>query len=126
GYKTFCKVNPPLRSEEDVEAVCEALRDGTIDCIATDHAPHSTLEKDCELEAAAFGMIGLEPALPMLLTLVTRGLLSANRLVEALTSAPARVGKLDAGTLDVGARADVAVIDPALRWTLDVSALRSK
>src|SRR5690606_15808858 len=78
------------------------------------------------LEAAAFGMIGLEPALPMLLTLVTRGLLSANRLVEALTSAPARVGKLDAGTLDVGARADVAVIDPALRWTLDVSALRSK
>lgn len=126
GYRTFCKVNPPLRSEEDVEAVCEALRDGTIDCIATDHAPHSPLEKDCELEAAAFGMIGLEPALPMLLTLVTRGVLSANRLIEALTITPARIGKLDAGTLDIGARADVTVIDPELRWTLDASALRSK
>ena len=126
GYRTFCKVNPPLRSEEDVEAVCEALRDGTIDCIATDHAPHSTLEKDCELEAASFGMIGLEPALPMLLSLVRRGALSVSRLVESLTIAPARVAKLDAGTLEVGARADVTVIDPSLRWTLDASALRSK
>lgn len=126
GYRTFCKVNPPLRSQEDVEAVCEALRDGTIDCIATDHAPHSTLEKDCELEAASFGMIGLEPALPMLLSLVRRGLLSVSRLVESLTLAPARVAKLDAGTLEAGACADVAVIDPSLRWTLDASALRSK
>ncbi len=126
GYRTFCKVNPPLRSEEDVEAVCEALRDGTIDCIATDHAPHSTLEKDCELEAASFGMIGLEPALPMLLSLVRRGALSVSRLVESLTIAPARVAKLDAGTLEVGAHADVTVIDASLRWTLDASALRSK
>jgi dihydroorotase len=126
GYRTFCKVNPPLRGEEDVEAVCEALRDGTIDCIATDHAPHSTLEKDCELEAASFGMIGLEPALPMLLSLVRRGALSVSRLVESLTIAPARVAKLDAGTLEAGARADVTVIDPELRWTLEASALRSK
>ncbi len=126
GYRTFCKVNPPLRSAEDVEAVREALRDGTIDCIATDHAPHSALEKDCEFEAASFGILGLEPALPMLLTLVKGGHLSAGRLVEALTVAPARAAKLDAGTLEVGARADVAVIDPELAWTLEPSALRSK
>lgn len=126
GYRTFCKVNPPLRSEEDVEAVREALRDGTIDCIATDHAPHSTLEKDCEFDVASFGILGLEPALPMLLGLVRDGHLSAKRLVESLTVAPARVAKLDGGTLDVGARADVAVIDPELQWTLDPSALRSK
>lgn len=126
GYRTFCKVNPPLRSDEDVEAVREALRDGTIDCIATDHAPHSPLEKDCEFEAAAFGMIGLEPALPMLLTLVRDGHLSAMRLVESLTLAPARIGKLEAGTLDVGARADITVIDPEMRWTLEPGALRSK
>lgn len=126
GYRTFCKVNPPLRSEEDVEAVREALRDGTIDCIATDHAPHSALEKDCEFEAASFGILGLEPALPMLLTLVNGGHLSAGRLIEALTVAPARAAKLDAGTLEVGAAADVAVIDPELAWTLEPSALRSK
>lgn len=126
GYRTFCKVNPPLRTEEDVEAVREALRDGTIDCIATDHAPHSTIEKDCEMDAAAFGMIGLEPALPMLLSLVRDGHLSERRLVETLTVAPARLGKLDAGTLDVGAPADIAIIDPRLRWTLEAGALRSK
>ncbi len=126
GYRTYCKVNPPLRSDEDVEAVREALRDGTIDCIATDHAPHSSLEKDCEFEAASFGILGLEPALPALLTLVEGGRLSASRLVESLTVAPARVAKLEAGTLDLGARADIAVIDPELAWTLEPSALRSK
>ncbi len=126
GYRTFCKVNPPLRSEEDVEAVREGLRDGTIDCIATDHAPHSPLEKDCEFEAASFGILGLEPAFPTLLELVRGGHLSATRLIEALTSAPARAGKLEGGTLDVGARADVAILDPAHAWTLTPSALRSK
>jgi dihydroorotase len=126
GYRTFCKVNPPLRSEEDVEAVREGLRDGTIDCIATDHAPHSPLEKDCEFEAASFGMLGLEPALPSLLELVQKGALSASRLIESLTSAPARVGKLEGGSLGEGERADVVIVDPELEWTLDASALRSK
>ncbi|HJL19063.1 MAG TPA: dihydroorotase [Sandaracinaceae bacterium LLY-WYZ-13_1] len=126
GYQTFCKVNPPLRSEEDVEAVREALRDGTIDCIATDHAPHSPLEKDCEFEAASFGILGLEPAVPTLLSLVRDEHLSATRLVESLTAAPAAVGRLEGGTLSEGAPADVAVIDPALAWTLEASALRSK
>jgi dihydroorotase len=126
GYRTFCKVNPPLRSEEDVEAVREGLRDGTIDCIATDHAPHSPLEKDCEFDAAAFGMLGLEPAVPTLLELVRDGLLSPMRLIESLTSAPAKVAKLDVGSLDVGALADVTVIDPSRAWTLRTSELRSK
>lgn len=126
GYRTFCKVNPPLRSHEDVEALREALRDGTIDCIATDHAPHSPLEKDCEFEAASFGMLGLEPAVATLLGLVRDGVLSPMRLVESLTSVPARIAKLEAGSLDVGAPADVTVIDPELTWTLRASALRSK
>lgn len=126
GYRTFCKVNPPLRTEEDVEAVREALRDGTIDCIATDHAPHSSLEKDCEFEAASFGILGLEPALATLLSLVRAGHLPESRLVEALTSAPARVGKLEGGSLTEGAPADIAVIDPDCTWTLEPSALRSK
>jgi dihydroorotase len=126
GYRTFCKVNPPLRSDADVAAVREALRDGTIDCVATDHAPHSPLEKDCEFDAASPGMIGLEPALPMLLSLVRDGHLSAARLIETLTVAPARAAKLEGGALGVGDRADIAVIDPERKWTLERAALRSK
>jgi dihydroorotase len=126
GYDTACKVNPPLREAEDREALRQALKDGTIDCIATDHAPHSALEKDCEFEAASPGMIGLEPAVPMLLDLVRDGLLTPLRLVEVLSTAPARVGRLDGGTLKVGAAADIAVIDPELDWTLDSSSLCSR
>lgn len=126
GYDTACKVNPPLREAEDREALREALKDGTIDCIATDHAPHSTLEKQCEFEAASPGLIGLEPAVPMLLSLVRDGGLSPLRLIEALTSAPARVAGLEAGTLREGAPADLAVIDPDLDWTLDASSLSSR
>lgn len=97
GYQTFCKVNPPLRAEEDVEAVREAVRDGTIDCIATDHAPHTSLEKDCEFAQASFGINGLEPAIGSLMSLVRDGHLSDTRLVEALTASPSRVGKLGVG-----------------------------
>lgn len=127
GYQTFCKVNPPLRAEEDVEAVREAVRDGTIDCIATDHAPHTSLEKDCEFAQASFGINGLEPAIGSLMSLVRDGHLSDTRLVEALTASPSRVGKLDGrGGLKVGDVADLAVIDPSLTWTLRADALRSK
>jgi dihydroorotase len=126
GYRTACKVNPPLREPEDVEALREALRDGTIDCIATDHAPHSTLEKDCEFQAASPGMIGLETAVPVLLELVHRGVLSPLRLIEALSAAPARVAGIDAGSLAPGARADVAVLDPEIRWTVGRQTIRSK
>jgi dihydroorotase len=126
GYHTACKVNPPLREREDVQALREALADGTIDCIATDHAPHSDLEKDCEFEAASPGMIGLEPAIPVLLGLVRDGALSPLRLIEALSTAPARLAGIDAGSLAVGARADIALIDPELDWTLDTGSLSSR
>jgi len=126
GYNTACKVNPPLREDEDREALQEALRDGTIDCIATDHAPHSSVEKDCEFAEASPGMIGLEPALPLLLELVRSGALTPLRLVETLATAPARLAKIEGGSLRVGDRADLALIDPNLRWTLEPNALRSR
>jgi dihydroorotase len=126
GYDTACKVNPPLREAEDREALREALKDGTIDCIATDHAPHSGLEKDCEFEAASPGMIGLEPALSVMLGLVRDNVFTAKRLIETLSTAPARVAHLDAGTLKEGALADIAVIDPEVAFTLSASGLSSK
>jgi len=126
GYRTFCKVTPPLREEEDVEAVRQALRDGTLDCIATDHAPHSSLEKDCELAAAAPGVIGLETTIPVLLGLVRDGHLSAMRLVEVLTSAPAKIGGIEGGSLGVGDRADITLLDPEKRWKVDASTIVSK
>jgi dihydroorotase len=119
-------VNPPLREPEDIEALRQALKDGTIDCIATDHAPHSSLEKDCEFGAASPGMIGLEPAVPVLLDLVRDGLLTPLRLIETLSTQPARVGKLPGGTLREGSPADIAVIDPNRRWTISASSLRSR
>jgi dihydroorotase len=126
GFDTACKVNPPLREPEDIEALRQALKDGTIDCIATDHAPHTSLEKDCEFSAASPGMIGLEPAVPVLLDLVRDGVLSAARLVEALSTRPARLAKLDAGTLKEGALADIALIDPERRWTINAASLCSR
>jgi dihydroorotase len=126
GFDTACKVNPPLREPEDIEALREALKDGTIDCIATDHAPHSTLEKDCEFAAASPGMIGLEPAVPVLLDLVRDGLLTPQRLVATLSTEPARVGRLPGGSLREGSTADIAVIDPERRWTINASSLKSR
>lgn len=126
GYDTACKVNPPLRSAEDVAAVRAALADGTIDCIATDHAPHSPLEKDCEFAAASPGMIGLETCFPTLLGLVRSGDLSLARLVEALTSAPARIASLAPPTLREGATAELVLVDPEAKWTIAADTLRSK
>jgi dihydroorotase len=126
GFDTACKVNPPLREPEDIEALRQALKDGTIDCIATDHAPHSSLEKDCEFAAASPGMIGLEPAVPVLLDLVRDGLLTPLRLCEALSTRPARVGKLPGGSLREGEPADIAIIDPERRWTISAGSLCSR
>ena len=126
GFDTACKVNPPLREPEDIEALRQALKDGTIDCIATDHAPHSSLEKDCEFAAASPGMIGLEPAVPVLLDLVRDGLLTPLRLVETLSTQPARIGKLPGGSLREGAPGDVAVIHPERKWTINASTLHSR
>lgn len=126
GYDTACKVNPPLREEEDVASLREALADGTIDCIATDHAPHSPLEKDCELSEASPGMIGLELCLPLMLELVKKGVFSMSRLVDALTRAPARVVGIAAPTIKEGADASLVLVDPARAWTVDPSRLRTK
>jgi len=126
GYSTDFKMNPPLRSAEDVKAVREGLADGTIDAIATDHAPHSAVEKDLEFDAALNGIIGLETAFSVCLELVRKGALAERRLVEALTAGPARAFGLAAGTLAKGAAADIAVLDPAAEWTVDPARLHSK
>src|SRR5512140_93903 len=112
GYSTDLKMNPPLRSAADVAAVREGLADGTLDAIATDHAPHSLVEKDLEFDAAMNGIIGLETAFSVCLELVRKGALSDRRLVEALTCGPARAFDLAAGTLTRGTTADVTVLDP--------------
>ena len=126
GYSTDFKMNPPLRSAEDVRAVREGLADGTIDAIATDHAPHSSVEKDVEFDAAANGIVGLETAFPVCLALARQGVLSEKRLVEALTVGPARAFGLPGGALARGAAADVAIVDPAAEWVLDPARLHSK
>jgi dihydroorotase len=125
-YDTFTKCNPPLRTAADIQALGEGLADGTIDAIATDHAPHSPVEKDLEFENAAFGMLGLETALPLCLDLVRRELLSPAALVALLTARPARVLGLPGGSLASGAPADVTVIHPEVAWTCDPARFRSK
>jgi len=126
GYDTACKVNPPLRETEDLLALREALADGTIDCIATDHAPHSPLEKDCEFSAASPGMIGLELCLPLMLGLVEKGILPMARMVDALTRAPARIAGLGAPTIAEGAPANLTLVDPNREWKVEPERLRTK
>ncbi len=125
-YDTRTKVMPPLRTPADQDALLEGLSDGTIDCIATDHAPHSPVEKDVEFECAAPGMLGLETALPIILDFVRMGSLDERRAIAALTGAPARAFGLPGGTLAVGAVADVCVIDPERPVTVTVEELASK
>ncbi len=126
GYGTSFKINPPLRSAADVAALRAALADGTIDCLATDHAPHSSIEKEVEFELAASGTIGLETALPVALALVEAGVISLPRLVELLSTAPARVLGLPGGSLKVGEPADVTLIDPAAEWLVERATLLSR
>lgn len=127
GYNTNAKMNPPLRSAADVEALREAVRDGTIDVIATDHAPHHYDEKEREFADAPNGIIGLETALAVNITwLVDPGLIDVPLLVERMSCAPARVFKLAGGTLRRGAEADVTVFDPAVEWQVDPARFRSK
>jgi dihydroorotase len=125
-YDTRTKVMPPLRTAADCAALLEGLADGTIDCIATDHAPHSPVEKDVEFECAAPGMLGLETALPIVLGFVRNGQLDAQRVIAALTGHPARAFNLAAGSLAVGAAADIAVIDPERAVTIETGMLHSK
>lgn len=125
-YNTNTKVNPPLRTYRDVQALIEGLRDGTIDAIATDHAPHSVVDKLCEYDVAEFGISGLETALGALMTLVHRGEIDFNLLVRKLTVEPAKVLGLALGTLEKGSAADIAIFDPDEEWTVDPTNLASK
>ena len=126
GYDTNAKMNPPLRSETDRQAIRAALADGTLDAIATDHAPHSIVEKEVEFNLAANGIIGLETALPLALALVRDGLISPLRLVELMSAGPARIIGIPGGTLAEGAVADVTVIDPERHFVFDATANHSK
>ncbi|HUG42193.1 MAG TPA: dihydroorotase [Longimicrobiales bacterium] len=120
GYRTEAKVNPPLRTAEDREAVREGVRDGTLDCIATDHAPHHYDEKEQAFEDAPFGLVGLETALGLAITeLVDGGLIDLPTLIERMSTAPARAFRLPGGTLSEGAAADVVVFDPGEEWEVD-------
>ena len=126
GYETNAKMNPPLRSADDVAAIREGLADGTIDVIATDHAPHHYDEKNVEFNIALNGVVGLETALGLTLRLVEDGVLTLNEAIAKLTAEPARALGIPRGTLEVGAAADVTLIDPALKWTVDAGSFRSK
>jgi dihydroorotase len=125
-YDTRTKVMPPLRTAADQEALLEGLMDGTIDCIATDHAPHSPVEKDVEFECAAPGMLGLETALPLILDFVRMGTLDDKRAITALTGGPARAFGLPGGGLGIGNVADLCVIDPERPFTIENDTLASK
>lgn len=126
GYQTACKVNPPLREAIDVAAVRKALADGTIDAIATDHAPHSPLEKDCEFDAASPGLMGLELCFGLLVDLVRQNEVPLERLVDAMSTAPAKVVGLDPPALKSGSIANLTLVDPDLRWTAERGTLQTK
>jgi dihydroorotase len=126
GYDTHTKCNPPLRAKSDVEALRVALVEGVIDAVATDHAPHSPVEKDVEFEQAAFGIIGLETAVPLVLDLVRTAGLSPSDFVRRMSAGPAATFGLRGGTLAEGRLADVTVIDPELAWTCQPGGLRSR
>lgn len=127
GYNTNAKMNPPLRKEQDRLALIDGLQDGTIDMIATDHAPHTQDNKRVEFNLAANGIVGLETAVPLIYTkLVKTGLISLERMVEIMSTAPSKVFGLNKGTLAVGAIADLTIIDPALTKKVDKTKFYSK
>jgi len=126
GYDTRFKMSPPLRAEEDVEALIQGVKEGVIDIIATDHAPHSVMEKAVEFSEAANGIIGLQTAVPLTLKLVHDGIVSVERWVESLTLAPSKLLNLGLGTLRRGAPADVTVLNPNALWTFSEKNNQSK
>lgn len=127
GFDTNTKVNPPLRGTADIAALIAGLKDGTIDSIATDHAPHAFEEKDVEYRYAPFGISGLETAVPLVLqALVHSGEMKLEEVVAAMTLQPARILGLDKGTLETGKDADVTILDPAFEHTLDPQRFVSK
>ena len=126
GYKADAKMNPPLRTDEDMEALRQGLVDGTIDVIATDHAPHALQEKQLEFDSAPFGIVGFETALPLTLQLVHDGILSLEQALDKLTRAPAQLFHLPGGSLSPGSSADVVIFSPEEEWVVDPQQFQSK
>ena len=127
NFDTNCKMNPPLRSNRDVAALLEGIADGTLEILASDHAPHAKFEKEVEFDAAPFGIIGLETELGLFLDLLVhkKKTIEMPRVIEMLTVNPARLLGLDAGTLSEGASADITLIDPSMEWTVEADAFQS-
>ena len=126
GYDTNTKMSPPLRTIDDVEAIKEGLQDGTIDIIATDHAPHDIADKQVEYQNACFGIVGLETALPLSLKLVDEKILSMGDVIKKLTSTPADIFNLEAGSLSLDNEADLLIFNPNLEYSIDISKFHSK
>ncbi|MBX7145481.1 MAG: dihydroorotase [Oligoflexia bacterium] len=124
-YDTNCKMSPPLRGEADRLGVLAGLKDGTIDALASDHAPHERDSKEVEFAKASFGILGLQTSLPLLLDFVRQGAISRMRAIEALSTGPAKAFKLNAGRLVAGAPADITIIDPDYSWTFRKEVVRS-
>ena len=127
NFDTNCKMNPPLRSPADVNALLEGIADGTLTILCSDHAPHADFEKEVEFDAAPFGIIGLETELGLFIDLLVHkhGKINIARVIEMYTVEPARLLKIGAGTLSIGARADVTLIDPESEWTVSVDQFQS-
>jgi len=120
------KMSPPLRTKEDIKAIKEGLKDGTIDCIATDHAPHAEWEKEVEIDKAPFGIVGLETALPLSLTLVEEGVITLSEMIALLTNRPAKIFNLKGGDLSEGSPADITIFDPQKEWVVEPNKFKSK
>ncbi len=126
-YNTNHKMNPPLRSQDDVNSIKEALRDGTIDCIASDHAPHELHEKDVEFEKAPYGIVGMETSLGLALTnLMHTGVLTLNQIIEKMSVNPRKILNLPAVEIKEGVAANLTIFDPNEEWTVDKKLFRSK
>jgi len=126
GYNTMAKMNPPLRTAEDVAAIKQGLKDGTLDVIVTDHAPHGLDEKSGEFDAAPFGIVGLETSVGLAFKLVEEGVLSMPQLIERMSMTPALIIKSGGGTLSAGAVADITIVDPNVEWTVNAGEFKSK
>ncbi|MBT5469241.1 MAG: dihydroorotase [Nitrospina sp.] len=126
GYDTNAKMSPPLRAERDIEMIKEGMKDGTIDFIATDHAPHDLVDKQMEFSKACFGIVGLETALPLTLKMVDEKVISLEKAIDMLTFQPNRVFGLDKGTLGIGKAADITLFDEKMEYSIDPSKFKSR
>jgi dihydroorotase len=118
NFDTNCKMNPPLRTQTDIDAIIEGIAEGTLTILCSDHAPHAAFEKEVEFDQAPFGIVGLETELGLFIDILVhkRKAISINRLIEMFTLEPAKLLKIDAGTLSIGVKADITLIDPEIEW----------